>query len=132
MNCLAPTEDSAYFMSSRLPLPDHRVYAVVGAWALRPATLLDVGLGLNVSTTLLGFDNIEDYNLADTANRYTAAPNHERFFSSSILRVICTDLEDLTAGSNCYSIGDQLRTAMTLRTHVRDACPFCAQLPFLN
>ena len=107
MNCLAPTEDSAYFMSSRLPLPDHRVYAVIGALGTQTGNATYVGLGLNVSTTQLGFDNIEDYNLAGTANRYTAVPNHERFFLQYFARD-CTDLEDLTAGSNCYSIGDQL------------------------
>ncbi len=107
MNCLAPTEDTAYFMSARLPLPDDRVYAVVGALGTQTGNATYVGLGLNVSTTQLGFDNIEDYNLAGTANRYTAVPNHERFFLQYFARD-CTDLEDLTAGSNCYSIGDQL------------------------
>ena len=107
MNCIAPTEDSAYFMSSRLPLPDDRVYAVIGALGTQTGNATYVGLGLNVSTTQLGFDNIEDYNLAGTANRYTTVPNHERFFLQYFARD-CTDLEDLTAGSNCYSIGDQL------------------------
>ena len=94
-------------MSSRLPLPDDRVYAVIGALGTQTGNATYVGLGLNVSTTQLGFDNIEDYNLAGTANRYTTVPNHERFFLQYFPHD-CTDLEDLTAGSNCYSIGDQL------------------------
>ena len=107
MNCLAPTEDTVYFMSARLPLPDDRVYAVVGALGIQTDNATYVGLGLNMSTTQLGFDNIEDLNLAGTANQYTAAPNHERFFLQYFARD-CTGLEGLTAGSNCYSIGDQL------------------------
>jgi hypothetical protein len=107
MNCLAPTEDSAYFMSARLPLPDDRVYAVIGALGTQTGNATYVGLGLNVSTTQLGFDNIEDYNLVGTANRYTAVPNRDRFFLQYFARD-CAGIEGLTEGSHCYSVGDQL------------------------
>ena len=107
MNCLAPTEDAAYFMSSRLWLPDDRVYAVVGALGTQTGNATYVGLGLNVSTTQLGFDNIEDFKLAGTANRYPAVPNHDRFFLQYFARD-CTGLETLTEGSYCYSVGNKL------------------------
>jgi hypothetical protein len=107
MNCLAPTEDTAYFMSARLPLPNDRVYAVIGALGTQTGNATYVGLGLNASTTQLGFDNIEDTYLAGSANRYTAVPYHDRFFLQYFARD-CTGLETLTEGSHCYSIGDQL------------------------
>jgi hypothetical protein len=107
MNCLAPTEDAAYFMSKRLWLPDDQlVYAVIGALGTQTGNATYVGLGLNSSLTQLGFDNIEDYKLAHSANAYDV-PNHDRFFLQYFARD-CTGLEALTAGSPCYSIGDQL------------------------
>jgi hypothetical protein len=106
MNCLAPSEDAAYFMSSRLWLPDDRVYAVVGALGTQTDNATYVGLGLNSSVTQLGFANIDDDKLAGSANGYDV-PNHDRFFLQYFARD-CTGLEALTAGSHCYSIGAQL------------------------
>ena len=106
MNCLAPKEDAAYFMGPRLPLPDDRVYAVVGALGTQTGNATYVGLGLNSSVTQLGFDNIDDDTLAGTADGYDV-PNHDRFFLQYFARD-CTGLEALTAGSHCYAIGDQL------------------------
>ena len=106
MNCLAPTEDTAYFMSQRLPLPDDRVYAVAGALGTQTGNATYVGLGLNSSVTQLGFDNIDDDTLAGTADGYDV-PNHDRFYIQYFARD-CTGLEALTAGSHCYSIGDRL------------------------
>lgn len=106
MNCLAPTEDAAYFMSARLPLPDNRVYAVIGALGTQTGNATYVGLGLNASLTQLGFDNITDVELAGTADGYDV-PNHEKLFLQYFARD-CTGLETLTAGSQCYSIGDKL------------------------
>jgi hypothetical protein len=108
MNCLAPNEDAAYFMSSRLWLPDDRVYAVVGALGTQTGNATYVGLGLNSSVTQLGFDNIDDGTLAGSADGYVV-PNRDRFFIQYFTRD-CTGakLEALTAGSLCYSIGDQL------------------------
>lgn len=108
MNCLAPTEDTTYFMSPRLPLPPDRVYAVVGALGTRTGNATYVGLGLNSSVTQLGFGNIDDRKLADTAEHYDV-PNHDRLFLQYFARD-CTGLEDLTAGSHCYAVGDALPT----------------------
>ena len=108
MNCLAPTEDAAYFMSKRLWLPDNRVYAVVGALGTQTKNATYVGLGLNSSVTQLGFDNIDDDTLAGTADGYDV-PNHGRFFLQYFARDCKGEkLEALTAGSPCYAIGDQL------------------------
>jgi hypothetical protein len=108
MNCLAPTEDAAYFMSKRLWLPANRVYAVVGALGTQTGNATYVGLGLNSSVTQLGFANIDDDYLAGTANGYDV-PNRDRFFLQYFARDCKGErLEALTAGSRCYSIGDQL------------------------
>lgn len=106
MNCLAPTEDTAYFISARLPLPADRVYAVVGALGTQTGNATYVGLGLNVSTTQFGFDNIDDGQLAGSAARYDV-PNRDHFFLQYFARD-CTGLEALTEGSHCYSIGNKL------------------------
>ncbi len=109
MNCLAPNEDVAYFMSSRLWLPDDRVYAVVGALSTQTDNANYVGLGLNSSLTKLGFWNIEDDSLKGTADKYDV-PNHDRFFLMYFARD-CSgpNLEALTDGDgHCYSVGDQL------------------------
>jgi hypothetical protein len=106
MNCLAPTEDTAYFMSARLPLPADRVYAVIGALGTQTGNATYVGLGMNSSVTQLGFDNIDDDTLVGTADGYDVL-NHGRFFLQYFARD-CSGLETLTAGSQCYSIGDKL------------------------
>jgi hypothetical protein len=107
LNCLAVTEDTAYFMSPRLPLPDDRVYALVGALGTQTGNATYVGLGLNSSLTKLGFANIDDDTLKDTANRYLDVPNHELFFLQYFARD-CERIKALTRGSHCYSIRDQL------------------------
>ncbi len=106
MNCLAPNEDTVFFMSARLPLPDKLVYALVGALGTQTGNATYVGLGLNESLTQLGFDNISDEQLEGTADEYDV-PNHKQFFIQYFARD-CTGLETLTAGSRCYSIGDKL------------------------
>ena len=108
MNCLAPTEDTAYFMSPRLPLPDDRVYAVVGALGTQTGNATYVGLGLNSSLTQLGFDNIDDDKLAGIRERITMCPTTISSSSSISPGTARAKLEALTAGSHCYSIGDQL------------------------
>ena len=106
MNCLAPNEDAAYFMGAKLPLPEDRVYALVGALGTRTGNATYVGLGLNSSVTQLGFHNIDDDMLAGTADSYEV-PNHDRFFVQYFARD-CAGLGALTAGSHCYSVGDRL------------------------
>jgi hypothetical protein len=107
MNCLAPDEDTVYFMSPKLSFPAGRVYAVVGALGTQTRNATYVGLGLNESLYQLGFDNIDDDKLTSTADAYTAVPNHDLFFVAYIARD-CENpmLKDLIAGSYCYSIGD--------------------------
>jgi hypothetical protein len=106
MNCLAPDEDTVYFMSPKLSFPAGRVYAVVGALGTETKNATYVGLGLNSSVMQLGFDNIDDDNLTGTASGY-AVPNNGLFFLAYIARN-CGDpkLKDLIASSYCYSIGD--------------------------
>lgn len=106
MNCLAPAEDSALFMSARLPLPDDRVYALVGALGTQTGNASYMGLSLNSSLTQVGFDNISDDTLVGSADGYDV-PNHGKLFLQYLARD-CTGLEALTAGSHCYSIGDLL------------------------
>jgi hypothetical protein len=108
MNCLAPTEDTAYFLSQRLPLPDDRVYAVLGALGTQTGNATYVGLGLNSSVTQLGFDNIDSDTLVGSADGYDV-PNHDRFFLQYFARDCGgKEMKALTAGSACYSIGDLL------------------------
>ena len=106
MNCLAPDQDAAYFMSKRLWLPDDRVYALVGALSTQTGNATYVGLGLNSSATQQGFHNIDDDTLAGTADGYASVPKHDLFFLQYFARD-CTGLETLT-DDHCYSIGDQL------------------------
>jgi hypothetical protein len=106
MNCLAATEDAAYFMSKRLPLDDDTVYAVVGALGTETGNATYVGLGLNESLRQLGFDNIKDGLLEGSANAY-AVPNHERLYLQYFARD-CEGIKTLTEGSHCYAIGDKL------------------------
>jgi hypothetical protein len=106
MNCLAPNEDAAYFLSEKLPLPDDQVYALVGALGIQTKNATYVGLGLNSSQTQLGFHNIDDDKLAGTANAYDV-PNHEVFFLQYFARD-CEGFKSLTEGSQCFSIGDLL------------------------
>jgi hypothetical protein len=106
MNCLAPTEDTAYFMSARLLLGDDVVYALAGALGTATGNATYVGVGLNSSLTQLGFDNIDDSKLANTAQSYDV-PHRDRFYLQYFARN-CEGLEALTDGSHCYTIGDKL------------------------
>jgi hypothetical protein len=106
MNCIAPNEDAAYFMGKKLPFPDDRVYALVGALGTQTGNATYVGLGLNSSRTQLGFDNIDDDKLAGTANAYDV-PNHELFFLQYFARD-CLRIKELTEGSHCSSMVDLL------------------------
>lgn len=106
MNCIAPNEDAAYFMGKKLPFPDGRVYALVGALGTQTGNATYVGLGLNSSRTQLGFHNIDDDKLAGTANAYDV-PNHDHFFLQYFARD-CLRIKELTEGSHCTSIEDLL------------------------
>jgi hypothetical protein len=104
MNCLAPDEDTVYFMSPKLSVPAGRVYAVVGALGTQTKNATYVGLGLNESLYQLGFGNIEDDKLAGTAAAYDV-PYKDLFFVQYLAKD-CTGLET-PDGSPCYSIGNR-------------------------
>lgn len=110
MNCIAPSEDSTYQMTAKLPLdPDH-FYAVVGPLSTATDNATYVGLGLNMSVNQWGFDNISDDRLAGSATGYSNAVPSDKFFVQYFARD-CTGLaKQLPAGTtfNCYSIGDKL------------------------
>jgi hypothetical protein len=106
MNCLAPTEDTTYFLSGKLPLDHQTVYAIVGALSTTTANATYAGLGLNSSLRKLGFENISDDELEGSANEYLQIANHEKLFVQYIARD-CSGLETLTA-DRCYSLGDLL------------------------
>lgn len=110
MNCLAPTEDTTYFLSGKLPLDDEQVYAVVGALSTSTHNATYVGLGLNSSLKKLAFDNIPDNELEGSADGFPDVPTHDQFFLKYFARD-CSGLETLTSDENashCYSIGDLL------------------------
>jgi hypothetical protein len=111
MNCLAPTEDTTYFLSGKLPLDAQTVYAVVGADSTRTQNATYVGLGLNSSRYKLAFDNISDEELAGTADDYGTVPSHDQLFVQYFARD-CSGLETLTRGSHCYSIDELLPWCM--------------------
>jgi hypothetical protein len=111
MNCLAPTEDTTYLFSGKLPLDDATVYAVVGALSTRTENATYVGLGLNASLKQLAFDNIPDEALADTASGYAGVPDADKLFVQYFARD-CSGLESLTGTGRCYSIGDRLPRCM--------------------
>lgn len=102
MNCLAPTEDTTYFLSGKLPLDDDTAYAVVGALGTATGNATYVGLGLNSSLRKLGFANISDDDLEGSTNEYPQVANHEKFFIQYIARD-CSGLETLT-DDRCYPV----------------------------
>jgi hypothetical protein len=106
MNCLAPTEDTTYFLSGKLPLDQQTVYAIVGALSTTTGNATYVGFGLNSSLRKLGFDNIPDERLEGSGNEYPQVSGHEKFFVQYVARD-CSGLETLTDG-RCYSVLDVL------------------------
>ena len=112
MNCLAPTEDTTYFLSGKLPLNATQVYAVVGALNTSTDNATYVGLGLNSSLKKLAFDNISDEELAGSASDYSDVPNHDKLFIRYFARD-CSGLEPWTGDNNqCVSIRDVLPWCM--------------------
>lgn len=133
MNCVAPSEDSTYQISGKLPLdPDH-FYAVVGPLSTATNNATYVGLGSNMSKQQLGFANLSNDDLNDTAVGYSDAVPSEKFFVTYFARD-CGALEGQlpeNAGFKCSSIGDTLpycyasadpdcnMLVLTLRNYVR-------------
>jgi hypothetical protein len=106
MNCLAPTEDTTYFLSGKLPFGQQTVYAIVGALSTMTGNATYVGFGLNSSLKKLGFDNLRDEQLAGSGSEYPQISSHEKLFVQYVARD-CSGLETLTGG-HCYSVLDLL------------------------
>ena len=110
MNCIAPSEDSTYMMSGKLPLDPQHFYAVVGPLGTETGNATYVGLGSNMSKQQLGFANLSEDELKGTADAYSDAVPSEKFYVTYFARD-CKRLEgQLPAGVGfkCSSIGDQL------------------------
>jgi hypothetical protein len=110
MNCLAPTEDTTYQISAKLPLDPEHFYALAGPLSTATKNATYVGLGLNSSVKQLGFDNISDEDLAGSATGYSDAVPSDKFFVQYFARDCSGLAEQLPAGVSfrCYSIGDTL------------------------
>jgi len=110
MNCIAPSEDSTYLMSGKLPLDSEHFYAVVGPLSTETGNAEYVGLGLNMSMQQLGFDNLSNSDLKGSANGYSDQVPSEKFYVQYFARN-CNRLKgQLPAGVvfNCKSIGNTL------------------------
>ncbi len=133
MNCIAPSEDTTYSMSGKIPLDSEHFYAVVGPLSTETDNAVYVGLGLNMSIQQLGFDNLSDYELKGSAKGYSNQVPDEKFYVQYFARD-CNRLKgQLPAGMifNCKSIGNTLpycyntedlscnMLALTLRAYIR-------------
>ena len=133
MNCVAPSEDSTYQISGKLPLDPGHFYAVVGPLSTATDNATYVGLGSNMSKEQLGFANLSNEDLKDTATGYSDAVPSEKFFVTYFARD-CKALEgQLPAGVGfkCSSIGETLpycynsvdpdcnMLVLTLRNYIR-------------
>ncbi len=109
MNCLAPTEDSTYQMTPKLPLDPEHFYAAVGPLSTATHNATYVSLGLNSSINQLGFDEISDQHLAGSAAGYSNAVSDDKFFVQYFARD-CSVLAahfPADAAFHCYSIQDK-------------------------
>lgn len=105
MNCLGDTQDTTYQYSYPLPVGSQVIYAVVGTLGTQTGNATYVGLGLNSSPRLLGFDNRADEDLLNSAGYYAQSVSHtEKFFVYYFTRN-CTGLEQFTDG-NCLELSD--------------------------
>ena len=102
-NCLADTQDTFYQYTLPLPITDATVYAALGTLGTRTGNAIYVGLGLSSSRRLLGFDNLSDSQIEDTASAYSSVVgNTDQLFLYYFARD-CTALTGLTDG-NCREI----------------------------
>ena len=111
MDCLADTQDTAYWMT-KLPVAGyHMVYAVAGSLGTKTGNASYVGLGANDSVYAKGVAKVPDTELAGTADSYaTGGADYSRLYVWYFARS-CAGLEHLTGGS-CTSI-------------TKDMIPFC-------
>lgn len=105
MNCLADTQDTSYQYSFPLPLGENNIYGVVGTLGTRTNNATYVGLGLTATVRMLGFDNLSEFELADTASDYASTVDHtDKFFVYYFTRD-CSGLDSLTDG-HCMEISN--------------------------
>lgn len=105
MNCLADTQDASYQYSFPLPLGEKTVYAVAGTVGTRTNNATYVGLGLTSTVRMLGFDNLSDSDLEDSAAEFAGVvKNSDKLFVYYFTRD-CSGLENLT-GSHCLEISN--------------------------
>ncbi|MBP1694800.1 MAG: hypothetical protein H6Q37_2683 [Chloroflexi bacterium] len=98
MNCLGDTQDATYQYSFPLPVGSQIIYAVAGTLGTQTGNATYVGLGLNSTPRLLGFDNRADEDLVNSANNYAQTVNNtEKLFVYYFTRD-CSDLEQFTDG----------------------------------
>ncbi len=109
MNCLAPTEDTTYQMTPKLPLDPEHFYAVVGPLSTATHNATYVSLGLNSSINQLGFAEISDKPLTGSAAGYSNAVPDDKFFVQYFARdcsVLAAHFPS-DAAFHCYSIKDK-------------------------
>lgn len=103
MNCLADTQDTSYQYSFPLPVGSSSVYALVGTLGTQTGNATYVGLGLTSTIRMLGFDNLSELELKDSAGSFAGSVNHtDKFFVYYFSRD-CSELGSLTLG-NCREI----------------------------
>ena len=128
MNCLGDTQDTTYQYTSDLVLDNDVVYAVAGTLGTQTDNATYVGLGLLATMRQLGFANLSDQDLKDTASGYGAQVNNtDKFFLYYFARD-CSDLVGLTDGY-CMSISEEMlpdcndptsKTCDNLKFSIRD------------
>ena len=105
MNCLADTQDASYQYSFPLPLGENTIYAVAGTVGTRTNNASYVGLGLTSTRRMLGFDNLSDSDLENSAGEFGGVVDHsDKLFVYYFTRN-CSGLESLTGG-HCLEISE--------------------------
>lgn len=98
MNCLGDTQDTTYQYSFPLPVGSQIIYAAVGTLGTQTGNASYVGLGVNSTPRLLGFANLADEDLLNSASYYAESVNNtEKFFVYYFTRE-CSGLEEFTDG----------------------------------
>lgn len=103
MNCLADTQDAAYQYSFPLYLGSNTVYALVGTLGTQTGNATYVGLGLTSTIRMLGFDNLSEAELLNSASSFASTVNNtDKFFVYYFTRD-CGGLSSLTS-DHCREI----------------------------
>lgn len=103
MDCLGDTQDATYQFRPGLSFDNGEVYAVVGTLGTETGNAVYVSLGVNNTQLRLGALNVNDSELAGSAEPYGVG-NAEKLYVYYFTRD-CAGIEDLTHG-NCTSVAD--------------------------